>query len=158
LGFVWVMLNPLLTMAVMVVVFSNLLRFKVPYFPVYLLCGILIFTFFAQGTTAAMSNLLVNGGTLRRMYIPPSVFVTSSVSSVLLNLAFSIVPFFILALVTGVAPSITWLFIIVPCVEATIFSLGVGLIVAPMMVFFHDTFEIYTVLITILNYLTPVFY
>jgi ABC-type polysaccharide/polyol phosphate export permease len=158
LGFIWVMLNPLLTMAVMVIVFSNLLKFTINHFPVYLLCGILIFNLFAQGTIAAMSNLLGNGGTLRRMYVPPSVFVTSSIGSALVNLVFSIIPFFILAVGTGVTPSITWVFIIVPCLEASLFSLGVGLIVAPMMVFFHDTFEIYSVLVTVLNYLTPVFY
>jgi ABC-type polysaccharide/polyol phosphate export permease len=160
LGFVWVMLNPLLTMAVMVVVFSSLLRFsKTVYdFPVYLLSGILIFNLFSQGTIAAMSNLMGNGHTLRRMYVPPSVFVVSSIGSALVNLVFSIVPFFILVLATGIAPSLTWLFLIVPCLEVTLFALGVGLIVAPMMVFFHDTFEIYSVLVLVFNYLTPVFY
>jgi ABC-type polysaccharide/polyol phosphate export permease len=161
LGFIWVMLNPLLTMAVMVIVFSALLRFSnlVIYdFPVYLLSGILIYSLFAQGTIAAMSNLMGNGSTLRRMYVPPSVFVTSAIGSALVNLVFSIIPFFILALATGITPSITWIFIIVPCFETALFSLGVGLIIAPMMVFFHDTFEIYSVLVTALNYLTPVFY
>jgi ABC-type polysaccharide/polyol phosphate export permease len=160
LGFVWVMLNPLLTMAVMVVVFSSLLRFSksVYDFPVYLLSGILIFNLFSQGTIAAMSNLMGNGNTLRRMYVPPSVFVVSAIGSALVNLVFSIVPFFLLVLVTGIAPSLTWLFLVVPVLEVTIFALGVGLIVAPMMVFFHDTFEIYSVLVLVLNYLTPVFY
>ena len=161
LGFIWVMLNPLLTMAVMVVVFSALLRYSstVIYdFPVYLLCGILIFNLFAQGTISSMSNLLGNGDTLRRMYVPPSVFVVSSIGSALVNLLFSIIPFFILALLTGIRPSITWLLLIVPCLETALFSLGVGLIVAPMMVFFHDTFEIYSVFVTVMNYLTPVFY
>ena len=161
LGFIWVMLNPLLTMAVMVVVFSALLRYSsaiIYDFPAYLLCGILIFSLFAQGTISAMSNLLGNGNTLRRMYVPPSVFVVSSIGSALVNLAYSIIPFFILVLLTGIRPSITWFFIVVPCLEAAVFALGVGLIVAPLMVFFHDTFEIYSVFVTVLNYVTPVFY
>ena len=54
LGFVWVMLNPLLTMGVLVIVFSNLLHVTIQHYPVYLLCGILIFTLFAQASTAAM--------------------------------------------------------------------------------------------------------
>jgi ABC-2 type transport system permease protein len=158
LGFIWVMLNPLLTMGVLVIVFSNLLRFTVHHYPVYLLCGILIFNLFGQGSVAAMSNLSGNGGVLRRMYVPPSVFVASSIGSALVNLLFSIVPFFALALVTGVTPSVTWAFIVVPCAETALFAFGIGLIVAPMMVFFNDTYEIYTVLLTALNYLTPVFY
>jgi ABC-2 type transport system permease protein len=158
LGFIWVMLNPLLQMGVLVIVFSNLLRFTVLHYPVYLLCGILIFNLFAQGSVAAMSNLNGNGAVLRRMYVPPSVFVASSIGSALVNLMFSIVPFFGLALISGVKPSPAWAFIVVPCLETAIFAFGIGLIVAPMMVFFNDTYEIYSVLITVLNYLTPVFY
>jgi ABC-2 type transport system permease protein len=158
LGFIWVMLNPLLTMGVLVVVFSNFFRFTLPHYPVYLLCGILIFNLFSQGSVAAMSNLTSNGNVLRRMYVPPSVFIASAIGSALVNLLFSIVPFFVLALVTGVRPSVTWAFIFVPCVETALFAFGVGLIVAPMMVFFNDTYEIYAVLVTALNYLTPVFY
>jgi len=158
LGFIWVMLNPLLTMAVLVVVFSNFFRFTLPHYPVYLLSGILMFNLFSQGSVAAMSNLTGNGGTLRRMYVPPSVFVASSIGSALVNLLFSAVPFFVLALVTGVRPNFAWAFMIVPCVEMAVFAFGIGLIVAPMMVFFNDTFEIYSVLLAALNYLTPVFY
>lgn len=158
LGFIWVMLNPLLTMGVLVIVFSNVLRFTVNHYPVFLLSGILIFNLFSQGTVSAMSNLIGNGSVLRRMYVPPSVFVASSIGSALVNLLFSIVPFFALSLFTGLAPTVTWVFIIVPCVETAIFAFGIGLIVAPMMVFFNDTYEIYMVVITMLNYLTPVFY
>lgn len=158
LGFIWVMLNPLLTMGVLVVVFSNFFRFTLPHYPVYLLCGILIFNVFAQGTVAAMSNLSSNGGVLRRMYVPPSVFVVSAIGSALVNLLFSIVPFFALALINGLRPSVSWVFIVVPCLETALFSLGIGLIIAPLMVFFNDIYEIYTVMVTALNYLTPVFY
>lgn len=158
LGFIWVMLNPLLTMGVLVIVFSNLLRFTVHHYPVYLLCGILIFNLFGQGTVAAMSNLNGNGSVLRRMYVPPSVFVVSAIGSALVNLIFSIVPFFALSLITGLRPAVTWVFIVIPCVETAVFALGVGLILAPLMVFFNDTAEIYAVILTVLNYLTPVFY
>src|SRR5258707_10753440 len=133
LGFIWVMLNPLLTMAVLVVVFSNFFRFTLPHYPVYLLSGILMFNVFSQGSVAAMSNLMGNGGTLRRMYVPPSVFVASSIGSALVNLLFSAVPFFVLALVTGVTPNFAWAFMIVPCVEMSAFAFGIGLIVAPLM-------------------------
>jgi ABC-2 type transport system permease protein len=92
------------------------------------------------------------------MYVPPSAFVASSIGSALVNLLFSIVPFFALAVVTGVTPSITWALIVVPCAETALFAFGIGLIIAPMMVFFNDTYEIYSVLLTVLNYLTPVFY
>lgn len=162
LGFVWVMLNPLLTTVVLSVVFSFLFGRSQPNYPVFVLGGILVWNVFSQGTVAAMSNLIGNAQTLRRMYIPPSVFVISSVGSALVNLLFTLVPFILVAFLFRVvfnAPfALTWLYVPVACLQAVIFTLGVGLIVASVMVFFNDTYEIYLVLLTAYNYLTPVFY
>lgn len=159
LGFIWVMLNPLLTMAVISIVFSQVIRFPTQsYYPTFLLAGILIWNLYAQSTVAAMSSLLGNGTVLQRIYVPPSTFVASAIGSALVNLLFAIVPFFVLALITGVPPSPTWVLIIIPIIEATIFSFGIGLIVSALMVFFHDTYEIYSVLVGVYIFLTPVYY
>ena len=61
LGFVWVMLNPLLTMAVLTIVFSEIFRFNIPHYPSYVLTGTLIWTLYAQGSNAAMSSLQGSG-------------------------------------------------------------------------------------------------
>ncbi len=158
LGFVWVMLNPLLTTIVLSVVFSFLFGAAQPDYPAFVLGGLLVWNVFAQGTVAAMSNLVGNSGTLRRLYIPPSVFVVSAVGSALVNLLFTIAPFYLVAFALHAPLSLTWLYVPVPCVQATLFTLGFGLIVSSMMVFFNDTYEIYLVLLTAYNYLTPVFY
>jgi ABC-type polysaccharide/polyol phosphate export permease len=105
-----------------------------------------------------MSNLLGNGSVLKRIYVPPSVFIASSIGSALVNLLFAILPFYILALLNGVPISLTWILVIVPIVEVTIFAFGIGLIISPLMVFFTDTFEIYSVLVNIYLYLTPIYY
>jgi ABC-type polysaccharide/polyol phosphate export permease len=159
LGFIWVMLNPLLTMAVISIVFSQVIRFPAQhYYPTFLLAGILLWNLFAQGTVAAMSNLLGNGSVLKRIYVPPSAFVASSIGSALINLLFALGPFYILAIINGVPFSITWLLVVLPLIEVTIFSFGMGLLVSALMVFFTDTYEIYTVLINIYMYLSPVYY
>jgi ABC-2 type transport system permease protein len=158
LGFVWVMLSPLLTMAVLTVVFSNIFRFNTPHYAAYLLCGLLLWSVFAQGTVAAMSNLLGNGSVLRRMYVPPSVFVGSAIASAMVNLFFSLIPFAILAYLTGVDPTWWWLFLLVPCFMVTLFAFGVGLVLASMAVYFSDMQEIWAVLLSMYIYLTPVFY
>jgi ABC-type polysaccharide/polyol phosphate export permease len=158
LGFVWVMLNPLLTMGVMAVVFSQLFRFNVNHYVVFLLCGILIWTLYAQGSIAAMSGVQGNGHILRKLYVPPSAFVSSAVGSALVNLVFALGPFLLLAYLDGVVPAWSWLFLPVPVLLTTAFSLGMGFILAPMLVFFNDTFEIYQVLLNLYYFLTPVFY
>jgi ABC-2 type transport system permease protein len=158
LGFIWVTLSPLLTMGVLTVVFSSIFRFNVVHYPAYLLCGILLWSVFAQGTVAAMSNLIGNGSVLRRMYVPPSVFVGSAIGSALVNLLFALVPFAVLAYLSGVEPSLWWLFLIVPCLLATLFAFGVGLVLASMAVYFSDISEIWVVLLSMYVYLTPVYY
>lgn len=158
LGFLWVTLNPLLTTTVLSIVFSFLFSAIQPHFPVFVLGGIIVWSLFAQGSVAAMSNIVGNSGTLRRMYIPPSVFVFSAIGSALVNLFFTIGPFFVIALAFGAPPGWTWLYVPVACVQIAIFTLGVGLVISTLTVFFNDVYEIYLVLLTALNYLTPVFY
>lgn len=158
LGFVWVTLNPLLTTIVLTIAFSFLFGKSQPIYPVFVLAGLLIWNLFSQGSVAAMSNLISNGATLRRMYIPPSVFVVSSVGSALVNLVFTVLPFFLIALALRAPLSITWLYFFVACVQMTLFTLGIGLITSTLIVFFNDVYEMYMVILTALNYLTPVFY
>ena len=61
LGVLWTLLNPLFMMIILSVVFSNLFKFDVEYFPVYLLSGQLIFNFYSEATTASMSAIMDNG-------------------------------------------------------------------------------------------------
>lgn len=158
LGFLWVTLNPLLTTIVLSIAFAFLFGKSQPVYPVFVLAGLLIWNLFAQGSVAAMSNLIGNGGTLRRMYIPPSVFVVSSIGSALVNLVFTIGPFFLIAFALHAPLSVTWLYFFVACIQVTLFTLGVGLIISTMVVFFNDVYEMYMVVLTAFNYLTPVFY
>ncbi len=158
LGFVWVTLNPLLTTIVLSIVFSFLFGKTQPHYPVFVLGGLIIWNLFAQGSVAAMSNLIANGGTLRRMYIPPSVFVVSAIGSALVNLFFTLIPFVLIALALRAPLSLTWLYVPVACVQMMLFTLGIGLIISTLVVFFNDVMEMYLVILTALNYLTPVFY
>jgi ABC-type polysaccharide/polyol phosphate export permease len=158
LGFLWVTLNPLLTTIVLSIAFWFLFGQNQPNYPVFVLAGLIIWNLFAQGSVAAMSNLVGNSNTLRRMYIPPSVFVISAVGSALVNLFFTIVPFFVIALALRAPLSFTWLYVIVACVQVTIFTMGIGFIISMLTVFFNDVYEMFLVLLTGFNYLTPVFY
>jgi len=159
LGFIWVMLNPLLTMLITTFVFSQILRVHQADFPTYALSGVLLFNLFSQGTVASMSNLTSNGPILSRIYIPPSVYVVSSIGSAMVNFCYALIPLAVIILVVDrIFPTFAWLLIIIPIIEIAIFSTGIGLIVSALMVYFRDTFEIYTVLITFFNYLTPLFY
>src|SRR6185295_4852708 len=152
----WVMLNPLLLMGSLAFAFSSLFRGQ--HAELYILSGVLLWTTFSQATIAAMNSLHTNGNTLRRMYVPASVFVFSAVGGAFVNLFFSFVPFTLLAVLFGTLPSWQWLYLVIPIFQLMLISTGLGLIVSTFSVFFTDTMEIYNALLQVYFFLTPVMY
>ena len=69
LGVLWTLLNPLFMMIVLSVVFSNLFKFDVEYFPVYLLSGQLIFNFYSEVTTCSMSATADQKGICTKIFV-----------------------------------------------------------------------------------------
>ena len=158
LGLLWAMINPLLTMAVLLVVFMRLFRFEIEHYAVYILAGLLLWSLFSRGTSVAMRAVLDNSGVRRQIYIPASVFVAAAVGSALVNLLFALVPLLILTLANGVPPQLTWLYLPFPILQTTLFAFGVGLILAALAVFFADMLDIYEVVMGAYFYLTPIIY
>lgn len=158
LGFIWAMVNPLLTMAVMVVVFTNLFRFRVENYPIFLLSGILMWRLFATGSSVAMRSVLGNSALSAKIYIPSSVFVASAVTSALIHFLFEAVPLIILASLTGVRPQLSWVYLPLPVAQTAFLAFGVGLVAAALAVFFADVIDIYEVGLNAYYYLTPIIY
>jgi ABC-type polysaccharide/polyol phosphate export permease len=160
IGFVWTMLQPLLMMLVLQVVFSSIFRFKLDYgnYPVYAMAGILFWNFFSQSIVASMNSLRGNSGLLKKLPIPSEIFPLATVLSGVVNLCFALVPLFLILLVTGHPMTWALLFLPVSIALAALFTLGAGLLLSPLAVFFSDVVELIGVLLSILMYLTPVFY
>jgi ABC-type polysaccharide/polyol phosphate export permease len=158
LGLFWAMVNPLLTMAVLVTVFSGLFRFDVEHYPIYILAGLLLWNLFARGTSVAMRSVIDNGIIRGKIYVPASVFVAAAVGSALVNLLFALVPLLVLAVLTGVRPNLAWFYLPVPILQTALLAFGIGVLIAALAVFFADMLDIYEVLLGALFYLTPIIY
>lgn len=158
IGFVWTMLQPLLMMLVFHVVFSALFRFDIPNYPVYALAGILFWNFFSQSIVSSMNSLRGNAQILQKLPVPKGVFPLATVLSGVINLLFALVPLLLLLVVTGHPLRPALLFLPVAIVVAALFTLGAGLLLSPLAVFFADVVELVGVLLTLLLYLTPIFY
>jgi ABC-type polysaccharide/polyol phosphate export permease len=158
IGFLWTMLQPLLTMLVLHLVFANLFRFQVDNYSVYALSGILFWNFFSQSVVASMNSLRGNASLLGKMPVPKAVFPLATVLAGVVNLLLALVPLVAIILATGhsVGPAI--LFLPISITLAALFTLGAGLLLSPLSVFFHDVVELIGVTMTLLMYLTPVFY
>lgn len=158
LGFLWSILNPLLMMLVITAVFSNMFKSDIEYFPVYYLCGYLIFNFVIEATNGALTSIVQSGYLIKKVYIPKYIFPLEKSSFALVNILFSFVAVLIVILITGMPIKATIFLIPIPIFLAFIFSTGLGLILASMNTFFRDMGHLYSVWTTAWMYLTPMFY
>ncbi len=157
LGVAWTMLNPLGTMLILSLVFSNLFNAEGSY-PVYILSGLLAWNFFSQGTNATMSGLMWGSGLMKQIYVPRTIFGVSAIGTALVNQLLSLIPLFIVILTTRSPLYLTLFFLPVAMILLAFFTLGVGLILSTLSTYFPDVSEMYQILLTAWLYLTPIIY
>ncbi len=167
LGVLWSLLNPILMMAVMAIVFSQMFKFKVEgiNYLVYLMTGIILFNYFNLASNMAMTSVVENFTLINKIYIPKYVFPISKCLSVAIDFLLTLIPWFGIILLSyfGLGEyvchiNINYLFLPYIFICLILFTMGIGLLLSCISVFLRDMFHIYSILITIWNYLTPVFY
>jgi ABC-type polysaccharide/polyol phosphate export permease len=157
LGIAWTMLHPLGMMVVLTVVFSQLFD-SVRGYPVYVLSGLVAWTFFSQTTSAAMIQMVWGSSLLQRIYLPRTAFVVSAIGTGLVNLTLALVPLFLMVVLVGLP--LTWALAFLPVSIAllTAFCLGVGLLFSAWAIYFPDVAEMYQVILIAWLYMTPIIY
>ena len=161
LGVVWSVLNPLLMCLVYWAVFSSLMDMRgsgIDNFPVFLMCGQLLFNFFNEATSSSMSSVLSAAPLLKKVYIPKYIFPLEKCCFAMVNCVFSFVALALVMVFTGSPLHWTILEVIYPLVTLFFFSLGVGLFLAAATVFFRDIMHIWSVFVTALLYFSAIFY
>jgi ABC-type polysaccharide/polyol phosphate export permease len=157
LGVAWTMLSPLGMMLVLSFVFSQLFS-GVRAYPAFILTGMMAWNFFSQSTLSAISSLVWGGGLLQRIYIPRASFGISAIGSGVVNLLLAFAPLIIVMAITGVPIRITAIFLPVSILLMACFTLGLGLTVSTLAVYFPDVAEMYQIILTAWMYITPIIY
>ncbi|MEZ5319736.1 MAG: ABC transporter permease [Vicinamibacterales bacterium] len=158
LGVGWTVLSPLLTTAVLSIVFMTLFRQVEPHYPAYLLSGLLLWNFFVQ-TTSTMATEMIGGADLwKRIYTPKTVFALATLATGLVHLLLALVSLVALMLILGVPLGLASPFALVPMLAVALFALGVGLLLAACATRFRDVIDLYQVASVAWLYLTPVIY
>lgn len=159
LGIFWSVLEPLATTIIMVGVFTYILKSSIQHFPVYLLSGLAIWNFFNASTMMAITELRTGNQLSKNVFIPKSVFVISGIASNFVNLLITIVILGILLLVYGITlPWYSIFIVILALILTTLFSTGVGFLVASINVFYTDAMRLYQIILRLVLYLSAVFY
>lgn len=158
LGVFWSFLNPLLMMSVQYIVFSQLFRSDIDNYPVYLLSGLIAFNFFTEGVGQALTSIAGNAALISKVYMPKYVYPVTRVLSSGINLLMSLIPLMLAAAVTR--EPFTKAYIMLPyfliCLVG--FTIGFGMVLGALMVFFRDIQFLWGILSMLWTYLTPLFY
>ena len=151
----------------MAIVFSQMFKFKVEgiNYLVYLMTGIIMFNYFSEATNNAMVSVVYNFGLINKVYIPKYIFPIAKCLFSGINFVLTLIPWFAIILLSyfGLGEYTCHLniwYILIPYIFVCLFlfSLGIGMILSCVSVFLRDMFYIYSIILTIWNYLTPVFY
>lgn len=157
LGIFWSFLDPLLSMIVLTIVFSTIFK-RVPNYPIYYLSGMLAYQLFSSGSTAAMKSLVSSSGIWKSIYVPKYLYAVSAVLSNFVTFALSLIVLFALMFVLKVDFTVYIIFASLPIFILILLTIGAGLIMGTLNVFFRDMEHLYSVFTLILMYAMPVFY
>jgi ABC-2 type transport system permease protein len=160
LGYVWSLARPLMLFAVLLAVFTQIFRIGsgVTDYPVLLLLNIVMFGFFQEATFAAVTSVVAREGIVRKTQFPRLVIPVAVVLTALFNLGLNLVAVLIFLFAFGVDPTWTWLLFPVILGLLLVFTVAVSMLLSSLYVRFRDVAIIWTVLVTVLFYGTPVLY
>ena len=157
LGVLWTLLEPLLTMMVLVLVFSKLYH-NTKDFPVYILTGRLLYSFFSNTTRSALKSVRANAGMIKKVYVPKYMYPCASVLSGYIQFIISLVILVAVMIYCGITP--TWHLIeaLFPLIIVFIMTMGAGLWLSALAVFFRDLEYLWGVALMLLMYACAIFY
>lgn len=160
LGYLWSVLRPLFLFVILYIVFAYILKIGngVPNYPVYLLLGIVLWSFFTETTIIGMGSIVGKGDLIRKISIPRYLTVLSSSTSALINLGINLCVVLVFAIINGVEP--TWRLIFFPLVllELFAFSTALAFFLSALYVKFRDVTYIWEVGLQAAFYATPILY
>ena len=157
LGVAWTMINPLGTMLILSIVFAQLFQVRGTY-PALILSNLVAWNFFSQTTTASLGAMLWGANLFRKIFLPRTSFIVSTIGTGVVNLLLSLVPLFFVLLITGNPIYLSIIFLPVSIIILIFFSLGFSLLLSTYVPYFPDIAEMYPILTTAWMYLTPIIY
>lgn len=158
LGLVWTLLEPLLTTMVLAFVFGELLGNSHPYYPVYILCGRLIYSCFSSTSKVAMRSIRANQTMIKKVYVPKYLYPLSTIIYNFILFLLSLIILAILAIFYRVPMSWHIIEVFIPLGILFIFCVAVGLILSTVCVFFRDLEYLWEVIVMLIMYCSAIFY
>ena len=158
LGMFWSMLSPLLNLLVMDLVFSNFFGRNIEHFIIYLFSGNIVMAFYKESTKGGMRALTSNSAIFTKINVPKYLFLFSKNVSAFINFGLTIIIYFIFVAFDGIKFHPRFFVLVIPIVCFVIMNIGIGMILSALYVFFRDMEYLYDIFLTLLTYLSAIFY
>lgn len=160
LGYAWSVLKPLFLFLILYIVFEKFLRLgrDIEHFPVYLLLGMVLWTFFTEATGQGLQSIINRGDLIRKINFPKYIIVISGTISALINLMINMVVVFIFCLFNGVEVRPEALLIFPLIIELYIFALAIAFFLSAINVKYRDIGYLWEIFLQAAFYATPILY
>ena len=158
LGYVWSVIKPLALFAVLYVVFGRFFKLGVGFedYPLYLLIGIVLWTYFVDATTLALTSIVARGSLLRKLTFPRLIVPISLTLTAGLTFCVNLIPLAGFLAWNRIEPRLEWLLLLPLALELLIFTLGVSIILATLFVRFRDVGQVWELGTQLAFYASPI--
>jgi len=160
LGAAWTVINPLAMIIVYTVIFSQIMRAKLPgidstfAYSIYLCAGVLTWGLFAEIAGRAQNTFLEHANLLKKLSFPRLCLPVTVVANALLNFAIVFGLFSVFLLISGNFPGLVYLAL----VPVLMIAIGLGITLGVLNVFFRDVGQFFGIVIQFWFWLTPIVY
>lgn len=160
LGYLWSLLKPLLLFAILYLVFVQFLKFggDIEHYPVYLLLGVVMWSFFIEATSQGMQAIVERGDLIRKINFPKYIIVVSGTISALINLLLNLLVVFVFIAINGVELNLSALLLPLNILELYVLSLAIAFLLGAVYVKYRDISHIWEVFLQGAFYATPILY
>ncbi len=158
LGFVWTFLEPLLLLSVLYIVFTNIFKSQIQYFPLYLLLSLIMWNMVVRGTQLGLNSIISRRGILSQINVPTEIPPISAGLTSLIMLSFEMIVFGIFVAVFQFLPPLTIVILPLVLILEFVLIIGLSLPLSVLNVRFRDTQFIWNIILQAGFFLTPIFY
>ncbi len=158
LGMLWSILSPLLNVLILMMIFTNIFGRKEPHFIIYIFSGTLVMSFYTECTQGCMRALMANAAIFTKINVPKSLFLFSKSIQSFINFGLTLLLYFLFCLFDGLVIKSMAVILVYPIAMLLLYSVGIGMLLAALFVFFRDIEYLYGIFLLLLNYVSAIFY